>query len=66
MSDPAALGPLPAAVFGPALLMRRLRFRPRPPYLPHPISSLARFPEGTLSTRKEREVRRPLNQGPRH
>jgi hypothetical protein len=44
MPNPAALGPLLAAVFGPAPSKRRVVLRPRPPYLPHPIRKLARLP----------------------
>ena len=44
MPNPAALGPLLAAVFGPAPSKRRVVLRPRPPYLPHPIRRLTRLP----------------------
>ena len=44
MPDPAAFGPLLAAVFGPAPSKRRVMLRPRPPYLPHPIRRLTRLP----------------------
>ena len=50
MLDPAALGPLLAAVFGPAPSKRRVMLRPRPLYLPHPIRRLARLP-GVVRTR---------------
>ena len=51
MPDPAALGPLLAAVFGLGPSKRRVMLRPRPPYLPHPIRRLARLP-GVVRTRQ--------------
>jgi len=53
MRDPAALGPLLAAVFGPAPSKRPVILRPRPPYLPHPIRRLARLP-GVVPARTRR------------
>jgi len=44
MPDPAALGPLLAALLTPDPSKRRVMLRPRPPYLPHPIRRLARLP----------------------
>jgi hypothetical protein len=44
MPAPAPLGPLLAAVFGPAPSKRPVMLRPRPPYLPHPLRRLARLP----------------------
>jgi hypothetical protein len=53
MPAPAALGPLLAAVFGPAPSKRRVVLRPRPPYLPHPLRKLARLP-GVVPARPHR------------
>jgi hypothetical protein len=44
MANPPPLGSLLAAVFGPGPTIRPVVLRPRPPYLPHPIISLARLP----------------------
>jgi hypothetical protein len=44
MPDPAALGPLLAALLAPDPSKRRVMLRPRPPYLPHPLRKLARLP----------------------
>ena len=44
MPDPAAFGPLLAALFGPTPSKSPVMLRPRPPYLPHPIRRLARLP----------------------
>ena len=53
MSDPAALGPLLAALLAPDPSKRRVMLRPRPPYLPHPIHRLARLP-GVVPARTRR------------
>jgi hypothetical protein len=43
MPDPAALGPLLAALLAPDPSKRRVMLRPRPPYLPHPCRRLPRL-----------------------
>ena len=43
MSDPAALGPLLAALLAPDPSKRPVMLRPRPPYLPHPCRRLPRL-----------------------
>jgi len=53
MSDPAALGPLLAALLTPDPSKRRVMLRPRPPYLPHPLRKLARLP-GVVPARTRR------------
>jgi hypothetical protein len=51
MPDPAALGPLLAALLAPDPSKRRVMLRPRPPYLPHPLRKLARLP-GVMRVRQ--------------
>ena len=43
MPDPAALGPLLAALLAPDPSKRRVMLRPRPPYLLHPCRRLPRL-----------------------
>jgi hypothetical protein len=43
MPATAPLGPLLAAVFGPAPSKRPVMLRPRPQYLPHPCRKLRRL-----------------------
>ncbi|MCE2838645.1 MAG: hypothetical protein LW834_17115 [Cyanobium sp. 49614_E6] len=53
MPDPAALGPLLAALLAADPSKRPVMLRPRPPYLPHPCRKLRRLP-GVVPTRTRR------------
>ena len=53
MAVPADLAPLLAALLAPGPSKRPVMFRPRPPYLPHPLRRLARLP-GVVPARTRR------------